>query len=148
MSAFARLPHGYDTILGEEGGFLSGGERQRVTLARAYLQDAPSSSWTRPPPRPTRPPSATSTRPCPGSPPGGPSSSLAHRLSTIRDADQILVVDAGHITERGTHEELLGCRRPHAAMWRSQDLSEETEAAALTAQVEPLGAEVAGQEEE
>ena len=61
---------------------------------------------------------------------------------------QILVVDAGRITERGHARGALGRRRRYAAMWRSLGPSEETEAAALTAQVEPLGAEVAGQEEE
>ena len=143
-----RLPHGYDTVLGDTGGFLSGGERQRITLARAYLQDAPvlvlDEATAQADPASER----DIHRALSQLAAGRTVIIIAHRLSTIRDADQILVVDAGHITERGTHEELLAAGGRYAAMWRSQDLSEETEAAALTAQVEPLGAEVAGQEEE
>ena len=48
------LPNGYDTVVGEGGGSLSGGEKQRISIARAILKDAPSSSWTRPPPAWTR----------------------------------------------------------------------------------------------
>ena len=142
-----RLPHGYDTILGDTGGFLSGGERQRVTLARAYLQDAPvlvlDEATAQADPASERDIHQALSRLATGR----TVIIIAHRLSTIRDADQILVVDAGHITERGTHEELLAAGGRYAAMWSSQDLSEETDAAALTAQVEQLGAEAAGQEE-
>jgi len=143
----ARLPHGYDTILGEEGGFLSGGERQRVTLARAYLQDAPilvlDEATAQADPASERDIHQALSRLAAGR----TVIIIAHRLSTIRDADQILVVDAGRITERGTHEELLAAGGRYAAMWRSQDLSEETDAAALTAQIDRLRAESAGQEE-
>ena len=142
-----RLPHGYDTILGDTGGFLSGGERQRVTLARAYLQDAPvlvlDEATAQADPASERDIHQALSRLAAGR----TVIIIAHRLSTIRDADQILVVDAGRITERGTHEELLAAGGRYAAMWSSQDLSEETDAAALTAQVEQLGAEAAGQEE-
>ena len=143
----ARLPHGYDTILGEEGGFLSGGERQRVTLARAYLQDAPilvlDEATAQADPASERDIHQALSRLAAGR----TVIIIAHRLSTIRDADQILVVDAGRITERGTHEELLAAGGRYAAMWRSQDLSEETDAAVLTAQIDRLRAESAGQEE-
>ena len=143
-----RLPHGYDTILGEEGGFLSGGERQRVTLARAFLQDAPvlvlDEATAQADPASERDIHQALSRLAAGR----TVIIIAHRLSTIRDADQILVVDAGRITERGTHEELLAAGGRYAAMWRSQDLSEETDAAALTAQIDRLRAESAGQEEE
>ena len=143
----ARLPHGYDTILGEEGGFLSGGERQRVTLARAYLQDAPvlvlDEATAQADPASERDIRQALSRLAAGR----TVIIIAHRLSTIRDADQILVVDAGRITERGTHAELLAAGGRYATMWRSQDLSEETDAAALTAQIDRLRAESAGQEE-
>ncbi|OLO71196.1 ABC transporter ATP-binding protein [Actinomyces oris] len=143
-----RLPHGYDTILGDTGGFLSGGERQRVTLARAYLQDAPvlvlDEATAQADPASERDIHQALSRLAAGR----TVIIIAHRLSTIRDADQILVVDAGRITERGTHEELLAAGGRYAAMWSSQDLSEETDAAALTAQVDQPGAETAGQEEE
>ena len=143
----ARLPHGYDTILGEEGGFLSGGERQRVTLARAYLQDASvlvlDEATAQADPASER----DIHQALSGLAAGRTVIIIAHRLSTIRDADQILVVDTGRITERGTHEELLAAGGRYAAMWRSQDLSEETDAAALTAQIDRLRAESAGQEE-
>ena len=142
-----RLPHGYDTILGDTGGFLSGGERQRVTLARAYLQDAPvlvlDEATAQADPASERDIHQALSRLAAGR----TVIIIAHRLSTIRDADQILVVDAGRITERGTHEELLAAGGRYAAMWSSQDLSEETDAAALTAQVDQPGAKIAGQEE-
>ena len=145
-----RLPHGYDTVLDDEGGFLSGGERQRVTLARAYLQDAPvlvlDEATAQADPASER----DIHRALSQLAAGRTVIIIAHRLSTIRDADQILVVDAGRITERGTHEDLLAAGGRYAAMWSSQDLNEETDAAALTASAAPaeqLGAEAAGQEE-
>ena len=145
-----RLPHGYDTVLGDTGGFLSGGERQRITLARAYLQDAPvlvlDEATAQADPASER----DIHRALSQLAAGRTVIIIAHRLSTIRDADQILVVDAGRITERGTHEELLAVGGRYARMWTSQDLSEETDAAALTASAapaEPAGDKVVGQEE-
>ena len=145
-----RLPHGYDTVLGDTGGFLSGGERQRITLARAYLQDAPvlvlDEATAQADPASER----DIHRALSQLAAGRTVIIIAHRLSTIRDADQILVVDAGRITERGTHEELLAVGGRYARMWTSQDLSEETDAAALTASAapaEPAGDKAVGQEE-
>lgn len=118
-----RLPRGYDTVLGEEGGFLSGGERQRVTLARAYLQDAPvlvlDEATAQADPASERDIHAALSRLAAGR----TVIVIAHRLSTVRDADQILVVDDGAIVERGRHEDLLAAGGRYAAMWRSQDLA-------------------------
>ena len=118
-----RLPKGYDTILGEEGGFLSGGERQRVTLARAYLQDAPilvlDEATAQADPQSERDIHQALTRLAEGR----TVIIIAHRLTTIRDADQILVLEDGQIAERGRHDELLAAGGRYAAMWHSQDLA-------------------------
>ena len=117
-----RLPRGYDTVLGEEGGFLSGGERQRVTLARAYLQDAPvlvlDEATAQADPASERDIHLALSRLAAGR----TVIVIAHRLSTVRDADQILVVDDGRIVERGRHDELVVADGRYASMWRSQDL--------------------------
>lgn len=117
-----RLPRGYDTVLGEEGGFLSGGERQRVTLARAYLQDAPvlvlDEATAQADPASERDIHLALSRLTAGR----TVIVIAHRLSTVRDADQILVVDDGRIVERGRHDELVVADGRYASMWRSQDL--------------------------
>ena len=115
-----RLPHGYDTVLGDEGGHLSGGERQRITLARAYLQDAPilvlDEATAQADPASERDIHRALSRLAAGR----TVITIAHRLSTIRDADQILVVDRGRIIERGRHEELLAAGGRYASLWRSQ----------------------------
>ncbi|WP_235984878.1 ABC transporter ATP-binding protein [Actinomyces trachealis] len=118
-----RLPQGYDTVLGEQGGFLSGGERQRVALARAYLQDAPvlvlDEATAQADPASERDIHTALSQLAQGR----TVIVIAHRLSTIRDADQIVVLDEGRITERGTHTELMKLDGRYAAMWRSQNLS-------------------------
>lgn len=102
-----RLPQGYETVLGEDGGNLSQGQRQLLAIARAILADpailildeATSSVDTR---------TEFHLQQAMGKLMEGRTSFvIAHRLSTIRDADQILVLDQGRIVERGTHEELL-----------------------------------------
>ena len=101
------LPEGYDTVIGEGGGSLSGGEKQRISIARAILKDAPiiildEATASVDPENEHLIQAAISelTR-------GKTIVTIAHRLATIEQADQILVVDDGQIVQRGTHEELV-----------------------------------------
>ena len=101
------LPDGYDTVVGEGGGSLSGGEKQRISIARAILKDAPiiildEATASIDPENEHLIQAALSelTR-------GKTIITIAHRLATIQNADQILVVDDGRIVQRGTHQELV-----------------------------------------
>src|SRR5579862_7781806 len=125
----ASLPDGLDTVVGERGYRLSGGEKQRVALARlilkapdvvvldeatahldseseAAVQDALSHALS-----------------------GRTSLVIAHRLSTVRDADQLLVVDGGRIVERGTHRELLAADGLYTLLYHTQFADQEDGAA-------------------
>ena len=101
------LPNGYDTVVGEGGGTLSGGEKQRISIARAMLKNAPiiildEATASIDPENEHLIQHAISelTR-------GKTIITIAHRLATIQNADQILVVDDGAIVESGTHEALI-----------------------------------------
>lgn len=101
------LPQGYDTVVGEGGGTLSGGEKQRISIARAILKNAPiiildEATASIDPENEHLIQQAISelTK-------GKTIITIAHRLATIQNADQILVVDDGRIAEAGTHEELI-----------------------------------------
>ena len=101
------LPDGYDTVLGEGGGSLSGGEKQRISIARAMLKAAPivildEATASVDPENEAELQAAISalTR-------GKTLIMIAHRLNTVRNADQILVLSGGHIVQRGTHQELM-----------------------------------------
>jgi ATP-binding cassette subfamily B protein len=115
-----RLPDHYDTRVGERGVLLSGGERQRIAIARAILKDpriivfdeATSALDT----RSERAIQAELNRLARGR----TSVSIAHRLSTVVDADWILVMEHGRIVEQGTHEDLLARNAVYAKMWALQ----------------------------
>ncbi|MEA2272395.1 MAG: hypothetical protein QOI98_1103, partial [Solirubrobacteraceae bacterium] len=101
------LPHGYDTELGERGAQLSGGERQRISVARAFLKDAPILILDEPTSAIDSKTEAVILEALERLMEGRTTFMVAHRLSTIRNADLILVVNHGEIVEQGTHEELL-----------------------------------------
>ena len=101
------LPDGYETELGERGAQLSGGERQRLCVARAFLKDAPILILDEPTSSIDSKTEAVVLDSLDTLMEGRTSFVIAHRLSTVRHADQILVVDAGRIVERGTHEKLV-----------------------------------------
>jgi ATP-binding cassette, subfamily B, bacterial len=127
----ADLPDGLDTVIGERGYRLSGGEKQRVALARLMLKapdvvvldeatahlDSESEAAVQQALRETLA--------------GRTSLVIAHRLSTVREADELLVVDGGRIVERGTHASLLADNGLYAELYRTQfaDQEEETETA-------------------
>ena len=102
-----RLPQGYDTELGERGAKLSGGERQRISVARAFLKDAPILILDEPTSSIDSRTEAVILDALDRLMEGRTTFMIAHRLSTVRRADHILVVDHGRVVEQGTHEELL-----------------------------------------
>ncbi len=114
------LPEGYDTMVGEKGARLSGGERQRLAIARALLKDAPILVLDE----------ATSALDTESE--AAVQAALgnlmqdrtvlviAHRLSTVRRADRIAVMEAGRITEMGTHEDLLELKGTYHRLYNMQ----------------------------
>jgi len=103
----SRLPHGYETLVGERGSGLSGGERQRISVARAFLKDAPILVLDEPTSSIDSRTEEVILDALDRLAVGRTTFTIAHRLSTIRDADTIVVLDHGAIVERGTDEELL-----------------------------------------
>jgi len=117
----AALPKGYDTRVGEGGLGLSGGERQRVSIARALLKDAPIVLLD----EATAAVDATNELAIQSAlqslTAGKTLIVVAHKLSTIMAADQILYLDGGRIVERGDHETLFRANGPYARLWSARD---------------------------
>ncbi|HZE62745.1 MAG TPA: ATP-binding cassette domain-containing protein, partial [Pyrinomonadaceae bacterium] len=121
------LPHKYETIVGERGIFLSGGQRQRLAIARALLVDAPvlildeaTSALDAESERFVQQAIANLVR-------NRTTMVIAHRLSTVRRADAIVVVEGGSITEVGTHSELLAKGGQYRRLYELQFADEEEE---------------------
>ncbi|XP_077297885.1 ATP binding cassette subfamily B member 7 isoform X2 [Arctopsyche grandis] len=124
--AILKWPHGYETRVGERGLKLSGGEKQRVAIARAILKNSPVLIFDE----------ATSSldsltehnilQALQRATHGRTSICIAHRLSTVMDADEILVLENGAISERGTHQSLLANRNSlYSKLWRRQNQSDD-----------------------
>ncbi len=136
----SQLPDGYQTVVGDRGTRLSGGQRQRVAIARAILKDAPilildeaTSSLDNELERLVQEALARLMA-------GRTTIVVAHRLSTIRAADRIAVLDDGWLLELGTHAELLSADALYAHLWRLQASERPAgESARPTPQEPPLG---------
>jgi ATP-binding cassette subfamily B protein len=120
----ASTPMGYDTMVGERGLKLSGGEKQRVAIARTLLKNPPILIFD----EATSALDSANERAIQGELQSAARNKttlvIAHRLSTVVDAHEILVMEAGRIIERGTHAELLARGARYAEMWALQQSSE------------------------
>ena len=114
-----QLENGFDTIVGGAGGHLSGGERQRISIARAMLKDAPivildeATAYTDPENEAILQNSIAKLVA------GKTLIVIAHRLSTVKDSDQIFVINEGNVAAHGTHEELLASCPLYKEMWNA-----------------------------
>ncbi|MBL8408551.1 MAG: ABC transporter ATP-binding protein [Candidatus Accumulibacter phosphatis] len=122
-----RLPHGYDSLVGERGQALSGGERQRISIARALLID----------PRILILDEATSSvdtttekeiqKALDNLVRGRTTIAIAHRLSTLRDANRLVVLDRGSVVEVGSHDQLMACEGHYYRLYQAQARNVDTE---------------------
>ena len=118
-----RLPQGLNTVIGAEGTYLSGGEQQRIVLARAILKDAPivvldEATAFADPENEHLIRQAFAHLTC-----GKTVLMIAHRLTTVQDADNIVVVDKGRIAEQGTHQQLMEQATLYYKMWNEYQKS-------------------------
>ncbi len=114
------MPNGYDTMVGERGQKLSGGQRQRITIARAIVRDPAMLILDEATSAVDNETEAAIQRSLQKVSAGRTTIVIAHRLSTVRHAHQIHVMEAGQVVETGTHEELVEQGGLYAALWRVQ----------------------------
>ncbi len=114
------LPDGYDTVVGERGQKLSGGQRQRLTIARAILRDPAILVLDEATSAVDNETEAAIQRSLARVSADRTTIVIAHRLSTVRHAHRIHVLEAGEVIEAGTHEELVDDGGLYAALWRVQ----------------------------
>jgi subfamily B ATP-binding cassette protein MsbA len=123
------LPQGFATLIGDDGVMLSGGQRQRIAIARALLKNAPilildeaTSALDTESERYIQKALETAMR-------GRTTFVIAHRLSTVENADRILVLEKGQVVEMGTHQSLLAAKGRYAFLYNSQFLGASDECA-------------------
>ena len=115
-----QLADGYDTIVGERGQKLSGGQRQRISIARAVLKDPPVLILDEATSSVDNETEAAIQRSLERIAVGRTTIVIAHRLSTVRNADHIFVLERGALKEQGRHEDLIAANGLYAALWRVQ----------------------------
>lgn len=115
-----KLPQGYDTIVGERGQKLSGGQRQRVSIARAVLKNPPVLILDEATSSVDNETEAAIQRSMEKITVGRTTIVIAHRLSTVRNADRIFVLEDGQLKEQGKHDDLAQAEGIYAALWRVQ----------------------------
>ena len=116
----AKMPHGYDTMIGERGETLSGGQRQRIGIARAIIRDNPILILDEPTAALDTESELLVMEALERLMKGRTVITIAHRLSTIRDADKIIVLKGGVVAEEGTHDELVARDGVYAELYRIQ----------------------------
>lgn len=119
-SFIQRLPQGYDTVIGERGGGLSGGEKQRIAIARALLKNAPVLILDEPTSALDAQTEFLLLEALERLMAGRTTFIIAHRLSTVQRADQIVVLERGRIIESGTHKALLEARGSYYRFYQAQ----------------------------